>query len=414
MKLPVARLGEPDVVDIILGQSPASSSYNTAGEGDPFYQGKADFGWIHPSTRVWCTAGGSFAEANDVLLSVRAPVGDVNIADQRCAIGRGVTALRARARCDATYLFFAMQFVRPELEQRATGSTFASVNKASLLALEIPLPDPSDQSLIGRTLMFVANRVDQEASLEVCASALKRAVMRELFTQGLRGEDQKETALGPVPDSWTVTPLEDRFSVVSGGTPPRGVRDYWVGGTIPWVKTGEIDYSTITETEERITRAGLENSAARILPKGTVLMAMYGQGVTRARVGVLGIDAACNQACAALLPRDGAVLPLFVYYLLTHRYEDIRRLAHGGQQQNLNMDIVKALPLSYPADPDEQREIVEILDAIDQKIDLHKRKKAILEELFKALLHKLMTGEIRVADFDLSALDIAAPMEARA
>src|ERR1039458_221807 len=120
--------------------------------------------------------------------------------------------------------------------------------------------------------------------------------------------------------------------------------------------------------------AGLKHSAAKVFPSGTLLMAMYGQGVTRGRVAILGIDAACNQACAAMTPLDEEVLPRFLYHFLAFRYEEIRRMAHGGQQQNLNLDIVRDLPLVVTS-PDEQNEIVSIIDAIDQKIDLHQRKK---------------------------------------
>ena len=94
----------------------------------------------------------------------------------------------------------------------------------------------------------------------------------------------------------------------------------------------------------------------------------------------------------------------YLYHFLSFRYEEIRHLAHGGQQQNLNLNIVRDLPVSYPADKNEQHEIVDILDAIDRKIDLHRRKRAVLDDLFKALLPKLMTGEIQVKEFDLSVI----------
>ena len=169
------------------------------------------------------------------------------------------------------------------------------------------------------------------------------------------------------------------------------------------MKTTEINYCVIQETEEHITQAGLDQSAAKLLPPETLLLAMYGQGVTRGRVAILGIEAACNQACAAINPHDDVVVDTkYLYHFLTFRYEAIRRLAHGGQQQNLNLDTVRSLPVAYPANQEEQGEIVTILDAIDRKIDLHRRKRAVLDDLFKTLLHKLMTGDIRVEDLDTS------------
>src|ERR1035441_3464891 len=126
----------------------------------------------------------------------------------------------------------------------------------------------------------------------------------------------------------------DIAKVVSGGTPSRNNPGFW-GGTIPWVKTGAIHYCWIAEADEWITKAGLENSAARVLPKGTILMAMYGQGKTRGQVAILGIDAAINQACAALLLHEGCDRN-FVYQQLAFRYDSIRKLSNSGSQENLN------------------------------------------------------------------------------
>jgi type I restriction enzyme S subunit len=403
--LATRRLGDPSIAEIILGQSPPSSSYNDAGDGLPFFQGKADFGLIHPTPRMWCTAGQKFAKAGDVLMSVRAPVGDVNIAAADCAIGRGVAAIRAGAEIDPWFLYFALLHSKPILEARATGSTFASVNKTILQELEIPFAGRPVQTAIGLSLRQLVEKIGKEWNAVETAQELKRAAMRELFTRGLRGEPQKDTEIGPVPESWELASIGTHHSVVSGGTPSRTNPAFWSGGTIPWVKTTEVDYRVINETEEHITPLGLENSAAKMLPVGTLLMAMYGQGVTRGKVAILGIEAACNQACAAITPKDDAVVPRYLYHFLTSRYEEIRSLAHGGQQQNLNLEIVRDLPVAFPRLMAEQSEIVTILDAIDRKIDLHRQKRAVLEELFKALLHKLMTGEIRVADLDLSALE---------
>lgn len=284
-------------------------------------------------------------------------------------------------------------------------TTIPNLSRNRLAALEVPRPPQKEQEGIVQALAAVREAVKTHQQAEKLAQSLKSSAMYTLFSRGLRGEPQRDSDLGPVPESWADATIGDHFNVSSGGTPARGNPAFWTGGTIPWVKTGEVAYTTITETEEHITEAALESSAAKLLPAGTLLMAMYGQGVTRGKVALLGIEATCNQACAAMQPKDEAISSKFLYHFLTYRYDAIRQLAHGGQQQNLNLDIVRDLDVSYPKQPDEQAEIVAILDAIDQKIDLHKRKRTVLEELFKSLLHKLMTGEVRVADLDLSALD---------
>jgi len=282
-------------------------------------------------------------------------------------------------------------------------STIPGLNRDNVYSITTSLPDIDEQERIAAVLDFIEQKKTEEELLLQTLLTLKHAAMRELFTRGLHGEAQKETEIGLIPESWEICQLGDHFELESGGTPSRYNLEYWSSGTIPWVKTTEINYKLITTTEECITQKGLSESAAKILPAGTLLMAMYGQGITRGKVAILGIDAACNQACAAIIARDNTIFNQYLYHFFNYRYEHIRQLAHGGQQQNLNLEIVRSLRVVFPS-TSEQHKIVEILDAIDRKIELHKKKKTLLEELFKSLLHKLMTGEIRVADLDLSAI----------
>jgi len=309
---------------------------------------------------------------------------------------------------DPRLLFFYLLHpdVRHHVAERMEGSTGRQRVPESVL-LDVPIPDidPSDQKAMADALETVQRAIAAEIALTQATQLLKCAAMRTLFTRGLRGEAQKATEIGMMPENWMVEPLGAHHSVVSGGTPSRANPAYWQGGNVPWVKTGEIDYRIITETEEHITQAGLNDSAAKLLSPGTLMLAMYGQGVTRARVALLGIEAACNQACAAVRPTDDAVDSKYLYHYMTYRYEAIRQMAHGGQQQNLNLNIVGNLLVAFSLDVSEQREITAILDAIDRKIDLCRYKRDVLNDLFKALLHKLMTGEIRVTDLDLSALE---------
>lgn len=310
----------------------------------------------------------------------------------------GTQLLRPKADIDPLFFFYACRAI--DLPARGYNRHFTVLKEKEL---SYP-PDANEQRAVAGVLQKTESALQQQAALLDNLQDLKRAAMRELFTRGLRGEAQKETEIDLVPESWELAAIGAHHSVVSGGTPSRGTPAFWSSGTIPWVKTTEVDYCVITETEEHITPLGLENSAAKMLPAGTLLMAMYGQGVTRGRVAILGIEAACNQACAAITPKDDAVLPRYLYHFLTWRYNAIRSLAHGGQQQNLNLEIVRDLPVAYPQPKDKQNEIIAILDALDSKITLHRQKRAVLEELFQSLLHKLMTGDIRVADLDLAAL----------
>ena len=308
---------------------------------------------------------------------------------------------------DRRLLFFYLLHpdVRHRVAERMEGTTGRQrVPEDVLLALPFPEFNPEEETAVANTLETIQQLIAIETRSIQTTTELKRAAMEYLFRWGLRSEAQKETEIGPLPESWALKCIGDHFSVMSGGTPSRRTPEFWAEGTIPWVKTTEIDYGVIQETEEYITQAGLDRSAAKLLPPGTLLLAMYGQGVTRGKVAILGIEAACNQACAALSANDGVVDTRYLYHFLSFRYEPIRQLAHGGQQQNLNLEIVRNLPMAFPITKGLQFEIVAIMDAIDRKIDLHRRKRAVLNDLFKALLHKLVIGELRVTHLDLSAL----------
>ncbi|WP_127478468.1 restriction endonuclease subunit S [Sulfurivermis fontis] len=400
------KLGEENVAEVILGQSPPSSAYNGTGHGLPFFQGKADFGLLHPIPRVWCDAGQKFAKAGDVLMSVRAPVGDVNVALGDCVIGRGIAAIRAGIRSDPWFLYFALAYSKPILESRATGSTFASVNKATLVDLDIPLPEMPEQVAIGSVLRLITEKIEQENLLITTAQDIKRVSMRDLFTRGLRGEPQKETELGLVPESWDIVTLGTLGRIGNGSTPKKSVRDYWEGGTFPWLTSAKVYDRDIEAADQFVTKTALDECHLPIVKPGAVLVAITGQGKTLGHCAVLRIEATINQHVAYLQTDTSKADSGFIRGYLETQYDYLRQVAAGGGSTKgaLTCSFLRSLSLPLP-EIKEQREIVAVLDAIDRKIDLHRKKRAVLEELFKALLHKLMTGEIRVDELDLSALD---------
>lgn len=165
----------------------------------------------------------------------------------------------------------------------------------------------------------------------------------------------------PIRPDWPMVELGDVCTIRSGGTPARNNPDYW-NGSIPWVTTTLINYSAIDRANEFITEDGLKNSSAWIVPKGTVLMAMYGEGVTRGRVAILGIDAAINQACAAFVPKNNSFAPAFLYRALQSRYEDLRNIsdARGGNQSNLSAQVLKEYAIPLPPLATQQSIVAEI------------------------------------------------------
>jgi type I restriction enzyme S subunit len=250
----------------------------------------------------------------------------------------------------------------------------------------------------------VQRAIEEQERLLQLTTELKKSLLHKLFTEGLRSKSQKMTEIGLVPESWEVTTLGTIARFQTGGTPSREVAEYWRDGDISWVKTTEIDYRVIKATEEKITQEGLKKSAAKIFPSGTLLAAMYGQGVTRGRVGILGINAATNQASASITPHDeDRVSTRFIYYFLQYHYENLRQMGHGANQKNMNMALLRSFQIAYP-NPDDQAIMVNAFQHADGKLSLIESRQRKLTDLFRTLLHQLMTTQTRVHDLDLSRL----------
>ena len=346
----------------------------------------------------------------DILFARRGEIGRhglVSEAENGWLCGTGCFLVRIRRKdVDNHFLsfFLATKETVDWLNRHAAGVVMPNLSNNVLHRVPIALPPVAEQRKIAGVLGLVQRAMEQQDRLIALTTELKKALLHQLFTHGLRGAPQKETEIGTVPESWDVVRLGDVAKLESGGTPARDNPAYWNGGCIPWVKTGEIAYRVIDTTEEMITREGLANSAAKIFPNGTLLVAMYGQGVTRGRVGLLGIDAATNQACAAITPRDEQkVSTRFIYHFLEFHYEDLRQMGHGANQRNLNAALIKGFRLSFPK-PDEQAQIVEALGILNAKLMLHQTKHAALTALFRTLLHQLMTAQIRVDKLDIEEI----------
>lgn len=161
MKYNVMALAE--VSKITMGQSPKSSSYNSEGNGLPFFQGKADFGLLYPEKRMYCSAPKKVAEPNNVLLSVRAPVGAVNIAKERCCIGRGLAAIAEKANISQyKYLYYYLRFIEKKLSSIGVGSTFTAIGKSDIEKIQIPLPTFDIQ----KRIIFAKNHRHAERIVE--------------------------------------------------------------------------------------------------------------------------------------------------------------------------------------------------------------------------------------------------------
>ena len=178
-----------------------------------------------------------------------------------------------------------------------------------------------------------------------------------------------------------VRTLGEICDVVSGGTPSRSKPEYWQGGTIPWIKIGNIKGKHVSEADEYITQAGLEGSSAKMLPSGTILYTIF---ATLGEVGILDIDACTNQAVAGITIKDSSiVLTDYLYYYLKSKKSYVNNIGRGVAQNNINMAILRGFEVRLPS-ADEQKGIIEILDRIRHLIEVRQQELSALDDLIKA------------------------------
>ena len=172
--------------------------------------------------------------------------------------------------------------------------------------------------------------------------------------------------------------------VTSGGTPKSSIKEYYEPKQIPWLKTKEVNYCRIYETEAYISKDGLDNSSAKMIPQNSVIVAMYGQGDTAGRVAINKIPLTTNQACCNLIIDETKAYYEFVYYQLVTLYEKMVSLKNGGAQPNLNAAIIKSMEIKLPP-LKTQRYIADILSSYDDLIENNQKQIKLLEEAAQRL-----------------------------
>lgn len=319
---------------------------------------------------------------NSVIVSTRATIGRIAINRVPLATNQGFknVVILDRGRAIPEFVALAITRLVPTMQSWATGGTFAEISKSKFCELKIPLPPLAVQKEIVAEIEGYQKVID-----------------------GARAVIDNYRPHIPVNSDWPIVSLGGVCAVRSGGTPARSHAEYW-GGNIPWVTTTLINYNIIDRANEYITKAGLENSPAWIVPKGTVLMAMYGEGVTRGRVGVLGIDAAINQACAAFLPNDDSINPEYLYRILQSRYEHLREIsdARGGNQSNLSALVLKQYKIPLP--PMElQKAIVAEIEAEQALVNANRELIARFEKKIQATLARVWGEEAKEDEPEVAA-----------
>jgi type I restriction enzyme S subunit len=275
------------------------------------------------------------------------------------------------------------------------------INATEYSSLPVCLPKPKEQQKIASCLSSLDEVIAAHSQKLELLKDHKKGLMQNLFphpSTSSGGGSVAEPVEAKVPKyrfkefendgEWVEKKLGDIGNITSGGTPNRSTSEYW-NGNIPWISTTLIDFNIINKANEYITETGLQNSSAKIFPKNTILMAMYGQGKTRGKVAILGIDAATNQACAAIMLNIKHNTE-FVFQYLSANYDEIRRMSNSGGQENLSGGLIEIIPISIPKNLKEQQKIASCLSSLDaliaaqaakiEQLKLH--KKGLMQGLF--------------------------------
>lgn len=393
-----------EVADLVMGQSPPSASYNENNDGLPFYQGKSEFGATYPIPKKFCTAPKKIAEAGDILMSVRAPVGTTNLCRERSCIGRGIAAIRA-TNIDRDFLYFYLTKIAPYIDSLGSGAIFKAINKSQLSELPIneaaiPLPE---QRKIAQILSTVQRAIEVQARIIQITTELKKALMQKLFTEGLRGEPQKQTEIGLVPESWEVVELSKICTFQSGGTPSKKKQEYW-DGDIPWASPKDMKRPRLGDAIDHITQEGLANGS-KLAPKGSVFVVVRGMILAKdIPVALAEVPMAINQDMKAIVPGSRVQADFLLYALSTFKsnlFKKVGRSGHGTA--TLKGCEISEFKIPLP-DFETQQEASTAIQNLEIKYDLHMQKRDSLQDLFRTLLHELMTAKIRVDEVELPVL----------
>ena len=375
-----------DIAAVQMGQSPPGESYNSDGVGLPFFQGKAEFGEEYPTTVKWCSQPSRIADAGDILLSVRAPVGPTNFAPERCCIGRGLAAIRAEPKaCNPRYVRYYLNRFETDIAALGVGSTFSAINRNAIERLEVPLPPlPEQRRIVGildEAFEGIATaKANAEKNLQN-ARAVFESHLNAVFTQ--RGEGWVERTIGE----------HIRFIDYRGKTPAKtesGLRLI----TAKNVKMGYLQESPM----EFVAPNSYDRWMTRGIPRqGDVL---FTTEAPLANVTQLDTDekVVFAQRIIIMQPDAATLNSTFLKYLLLSQpvQQRIHAKGTGATVKGIKASLLKTIEISFPKSLTEQEKIVSKLDSLaieTQRLEsIYEQKLTAMEALKRSLLHQAFVG----------------------
>ncbi len=323
-----------EVAEIIAGQSPPSSTYNSEGDGVPFFQGKADFGELFPTIRAWCTEPKKMAKEGDILISVRDPVGPTNVCSTDACIGRGLSAIRAGDQLFSKYLLHYLRYIEPILSRQGVGSTFSAITQKDLRKIQIPLPPLEEQKRIA-SILDKADELRQKRKKAVeKLDELAQSIFLDMFGDPVTN-----------PKGWEIHKFSSVGVLKRGKSKhrPRNAPEL-LGGPYPLIQTSEVANSGgyITHYSQTYSEIGLRQS--RMWPKGTLCITI---AANIAKTGILLLDACFPDSIVGFTPNNLSNAE-YIRILLTFLQRMIEDRAPESAQKNINLKILGDLDIPIP------------------------------------------------------------------
>ena len=375
----MARLDQ--ICKLNMGQSPDSSSYNENKMGMPFFQGNADFGTLHPTIRIWCSAPTKVANPGDILISVRAPIGALNIANVECCIGRGLAALAVDERkCKKEYLWHAISSKVDELNSKGTGSTFKAISKNILAETEIPLPNLDMQTHIAAVLDKIDNLISFRKQQLARLDELVKARFVEMFG------DPKSN-----PNSYPIGQLSEHIEFLTSGS--RGWAQYCVDNGSEWFITikNVKDCRISIDNMQPINAPDNAEAKRTKVQEGDLLISITAD---LGRTGVVTKEIAdhgayINQHLTCIRLNKEILNPLYVAFFMESPAgkEQFESKNQSAVKAGLNFNSINSLRLLVPP-MDEQSAFVEFVHQVDKSKLAVQQSLDKLELLKKALMQK--------------------------
>lgn len=393
---------------INMGQSPNSDDCNDSGNGLPFLQGNADFGKVNPTPRSYCPVANKIANLGDILFSVRAPVGAINVADQRYGIGRGLCAITTHHDHSQGYMFHAMQFVREELFSVATGSTYEAVSTEQIANARFLAPPPEEQGAIAAFLDRETAKIDaliaEQEKIIVLLKEKRQAVISHAVTKGLNPDAPMKYSgvkwLGKIPSHWKVTRLKYATSLIVDC--PHETPTYSDDGEYLVIRTADIEEGRIDESAMyRVDESEYLNRIRRqSLLASDIVYGREGERWGHAAL-VPADDTYCLGQRMMQFRAASHYSPEFLMWLLnaetTYLQGQIDTV--GATSPHINVGTIKNYALTAPP-YEEQVAIGEYLrqeaEGFDGLMDEVARGINLLKERRSALISAAVTGNIDV------------------